>query len=420
MYLCAVGSGATEWRWLSDLESGGVPASLSDSLRQLTRRVDDACVNASRMRQQGQCQQGQYQQLVRHLEEQRAQLFSQYESTDERHCEMRRELSRRRGAALADAARPPASPPANSPVEVRHIEGKGIGLVAARDIEAGERILCEAPLAVWHVPAAVEGGGGRALADPAQLEALLAALTQEDRAAFLELCDVHTAHGASEAAASAIGIWRSNAFTIHEGDSLLAVEDGLLRAAVFRTSSRLNHSCAPVCHAAWNPSVRMQTVHALKALPRGTELTIAYLGDCACMGRPKRQSELATRYRFDCTCEACSQCGEMLDSSEARRRRIAQLSKVIFDAPPPRQTALAEELCALTEAEGLPVVWQRLAIIAAMKAAKELGNIKLALRWAERGAKGARLGLGADAPATTTFDMVARVFQREIASGRAR
>ena len=92
------------------------------------------------------------------------------------------------------------------------------------------------------------------------------------------------------------------------------------------------------------------------------------------MGRPERQSELATRYRFDCTCEACSQSGEILDSSEARRRRIAQLSKVIFDAPPPRQTALAEELCALTEAEGLPVVWQRLAIIAAMKAAKELGT----------------------------------------------
>ena len=84
-------------------------------------------------------------------------------------------------------------------------------------------------------------------AAPVEVEALIAGLSTAKRAAFFELCGGRSAHQ----------IWKENAFRILDQD------DGAF-IAVFARIARINHSCAPNCHCAWNKRLRRQTIHALR------------------------------------------------------------------------------------------------------------------------------------------------------------
>ena len=50
-------------------------------------------------------------------------------------------------------------------------------------------------------------------------------------------------------------------------------------SAVFEQASHINHSCRPNAITAWNEDTRMLTVHALRTIPKGTEITISYVPD---------------------------------------------------------------------------------------------------------------------------------------------
>ena len=449
-FLRADAGGRASWCFLSQLTTvTGLPGDVADFVQDLSKRVSHAQLNVQRMDEQGMLTERQQMVfIVSHLEEQRAQLMRPFESSEPHHCKLRRDLQQKLVPSAKNAL-PVISGSGAGMFEVRDIPGKGVGVIALRDINPGERILCEPPLVWWEVlPSGRDRGSGidsscgspdsigngrSPRIDQAQLEALVGELGASDRCAFLALCDVHTTSVNNDPGADTKtphGIWASNAFTIHEGDSVLPMDDGVLRAAVFRSAARLNHSCVPCCHAAWSPSARMQTVHAAKGIKRGDELTIAYLGETASKTREERRAELASRYHFTCQCEACMWRGKRLERSERRRKRIGELSAAVLgdgknagrgggrEGGPKMESrgdvpSRVEELCTLADAEGLPLVWHRYAIIAAMRAAKESGDVAAALKWAERGAQSARLTLGADAPATTTFEMVVKLWSRK-------
>ena len=177
-------------------------------------------------------------------------------------------------------------------VAVRQIEGKGLGVVALRDLRAGECVLAELPLVAWHV---ASGASGRV--DVAELDAIVESLGDEARREFFDLVDVHgssltfsttgkiapqpdspVTSGSGFDEKTAAGIWASNAFALEAGDCFTPADDGVVRAACFKTCSRLNHSCAPSCYIAWNPKRGRQMVHTLRDIHGGEELTIA----CAC------------------------------------------------------------------------------------------------------------------------------------------
>ena len=133
--------------------------------------------------------------------------------------------------------------------------------------------------------------------------------------------------------------------------------------------------------------------------------------------RAHRQLELERKYKFRCTCPACGLSGDALTRSEARRRRMIELHRETMHNAPPDITACVAELCDLAEAEGLPEIWQRAAVIAAMRHAKEVGDAAAAVQWAKRGARIARLALGDDAPTTVKFDMVVKAWTTAVAMG---
>ena len=236
---------------------------------------------------------------------------------------------------------------------------------------------------------------------------------------------------------TAPGIWASNAFHLEQRDCFQPAagkgSDGdevPVHAAVFATIARFNHSCIPSCYAAWNPNLGRQTVHALRVISAGEELTIAYLGGAAWDGRrSRRREELWRKYRFWCTCEACSLSGEAFACSEARRANLYEARELLLRAEDALGTApgtapgtaellaTVEALWGLAHAEGLPAVWYRTWVILAMRHAKEAGDAEAAIRWAERGAQSACLALGAGSPTTTKFEMVVRAWKTARAKG---
>jgi hypothetical protein len=235
-------------------------------------------------------------------------------------------------------------------------------LFARRDIGAGERILAELPLARWGVRADADREARiRAFAT------VVADLTTEQTAKLLSLSEAGH-YSRVPGKRTLMGTWLTNALPINyeDGHGSEDVEE----AAVFETICRINHSCLPSCHHEWNPSLGsgqgMETVHALRPIAQGEELSISYLMPAG-RTRAERQERLSRQFGFQCTCPLCSLTGEVLARSDACQRAIGDVSIPGFDGLPLAALLKRLELrLAFIAKEGLPEVWARPLLVAAM------------------------------------------------------
>ncbi|EJT47498.1 hypothetical protein A1Q1_03610 [Trichosporon asahii var. asahii CBS 2479] len=186
--------------------------------------------------------------------------------------------------------------------EVRSIPGKDLGLVATADIPKGTRILKEAPLLVVK------------LGKPVQIEAAVSAAIQSfgpwKKKALLGLYNCHR-----DTKYKLHGIFVTNALPRGEG-----------AGAVFEYISRINHSCRPNSHICWNDNLGMETVHAIRTISSGEEITINY-GHTGVS--EERQAWLKKRFKFDCACEVCGLGQRQLRASDSTRRRIRDLTDAL-------------------------------------------------------------------------------------------
>ena len=76
---------------------------------------------------------------------------------------------------------------------------------------------------------------------------------------------------------------------------------------VYRIISRINHSCRPNAIVEWNPSKGEGTLHALRKIAAGEEITIDYLcrPEDTLNSISERRKLLEEQYDFVCTCPAC-------------------------------------------------------------------------------------------------------------------
>ena len=233
--------------------------------------------------------------------------------------------------------------------------GKGLGAVATRSIARGERILCEEPLVAWRSVADARGEH-----DFARLQALVDALAPSERRAFYSLSQSSELYGAAR---TARGVWGCNAYPCLDG--LAPTADGVTRSAVFAHACRINHACHPSCHIAWHDGLGCMTVHALRSIQPGEELSVAYIGGDTLGTRASRQALLSRTYGFCCQCAACALRGDALGASEARQQRLFELH-ALLPAFPSNLPELVEELMALLRAEGRPLIWAKSPIFAAL------------------------------------------------------
>lgn len=97
---------------------------------------------------------------------------------------------------------------------------------------------------------------------------------------------------------------------------------------VYPTICLINHSCLPNSHNNWNGQAEHETIHAIRPIKAGEEITIPYDH-----GGPSasRQLFLKHSFGFDCRCTICMLPPAQLRDSDARRLLIQKLDEAIGD-----------------------------------------------------------------------------------------
>lgn len=99
-------------------------------------------------------------------------------------------------------------------------------------------------------------------------------------------------------------------------------------AGVYPTVCLINHSCLPNSHNNWNDEAKHETIHAIRPIKAGEEVTISYD-----RGGPSavRKALLENKFGFDCNCSTCTLPPAELRDSDARRALIQRLDEAIGD-----------------------------------------------------------------------------------------
>ncbi|KAG6026463.1 hypothetical protein E4U19_002588 [Claviceps sp. Clav32 group G5] len=199
---------------------------------------------------------------------------------------------------------------------LQDVPGKGKGLVATRHIPRGTRILAEK--ALISVPKGMYSGKRDELICQ-QVETL----SNDQRDAFLSMRNIHPFDNLP---AQYLGIVQTNA---------LPAQDYPDTQAIFLEACRINHDCKNNAVHQWNDNIQQGTVHAMRDIQPGEEITISYV--FSLKSRETRQKQLKDSFDFTCSCHLCSLPD---DESEERDRKLEQivsldqLTALQFTTPP--------------------------------------------------------------------------------------
>ena len=191
---------------------------------------------------------------------------------------------------------------------LQDVPGRGKGFVATEKISKGWRILSEE--AVVKISAWVSGERLRT-----SICQQVEALSEHQRRSFLSM---HNIHPYKDAAERYLEIFRINS---------LPAETGGDKRAIFLEACRINHACDNNAQKNWNEKIKRHTVHALRDINKGEEITITYLSPLK--NRKARQKALQERFGFTCLCRLCSLLPEQSQESDRRLKEIYRLDGVI-------------------------------------------------------------------------------------------
>ncbi|KAG6093267.1 hypothetical protein E4U30_004471 [Claviceps sp. LM220 group G6] len=213
----------------------------------------------------------------------------------------------------------------NAMYAVRDIPGKGKGLVATRNIPKGTRILSERPLI--HAPFDSSKEQRRTI-----IYSQVEALNQEERDIFLSFSN---RYAFSDSATRYSGIFRTNCIS--------AASKPRKMLAFFPLACRINHDCDENAAKDWNPDTKRHTVHAMRDIEEGEEITVAYVPSL--LSQKTRQNKLERKCHFTCSCRTCSLPDEQRVERDLKINQIVYLIKRGSEFP--RERTLSPSLTML-------------------------------------------------------------------------
>ncbi|OAF98576.1 SET domain-containing protein [Paraphaeosphaeria sporulosa] len=168
---------------------------------------------------------------------------------------------------------------------VEHIPGKGRGVVALTDITKGTRVMSEKPIITIS----------QNITSIQQLRTCIldqvSSLSKYDRQEFFSMANVY---GGINPLETWYGILRTNA---------LPMGPNLDTGGIFLQACRINHACDGNAVHCWNENLNQLTIHAIRDIRKGEEITISYLATLR--NRQARQDELLHNFGFLCACQLC-------------------------------------------------------------------------------------------------------------------
>ena len=192
------------------------------------------------------------------------------------------------------------------PFEIYTVPGRGKGLIARFNIAKGTRVLCEHPLLTTLQLSPIS------LLE-SNIAAKLKSLSKTQQRQFLSL------HNNFPGKHPFSGIVKTNALPCGPDSTT---------GGIYPTICFINHSCISNAHNNWNPASKCETIHTVRHITAGEEITISYD-----KGGPSasRRTGLRDAFGFDCDCSLCSLPLPELQLSDNRRVHIQRLDNAIGD-----------------------------------------------------------------------------------------
>jgi len=281
------------------------------------------------------------------------------------------------------------------------IEGRGLGVIATRNIRRGELIVLERPVITCmnehsapprtvltvddklfaervpikqvdpdfaHPDTLISSNAGHlVMGQMKKVRALYNALTTQDQEKVLQL---HDRFEKLVGKKTPFGVYSSNSFDCGgEGSVLCPI------------ICRFNSSCTPNVMHIW--SQPYERCVAMRDIAQGEEMCNSYCNHVF-LPRLERRRILKARYDFDCYCETCSLCDTESAASDARRLKLAELDDKIFcgSLRPQTRLGLVDLHINLLKEEGLddPINLARISYDA-FQLACMIGDVNLAKKW---------------------------------------
>ena len=214
--------------------------------------------------------------------------------------------------------------------KVCNVPGKGVGVVASRDLSSGTLIIVEHPLLVLDPPTdrktllktlgcdwckvdmRAPPDLVRAQIQRLILEKTVKRMKEDEREELMVLTDKSATNSNNK---SPWGVFLTNALPMGSYRVL----------GIYPTVARINHSCKPNAHHFFNEEDKTEEVWVMEPIKAGEEITISYIRTFC--SKNFRQELLQEKFGFLCACSVCSLTGETLQEDDRLRLEIDKLAQ---------------------------------------------------------------------------------------------
>jgi len=210
------------------------------------------------------------------------------------------------------------------------VPGKGLGLVATRDLSPGSLVVAEQPLLVLDPPTdrktllktlgcdwckvnmRAPPEAVRAQIQQLLVDRMVRRMPEGERETVMSFVDRAEEKGAQK---TPWGVFLTNALPLGSYNKM----------GIFPTVARINHSCKPNAHHFYNPDTGEEEVWVVEAIPAGCEICISYIRTFC--SRSYRQQLLQEKFGFSCSCIKCRLTGEQLQEDDRLRHEVDRLAQ---------------------------------------------------------------------------------------------
>jgi hypothetical protein len=273
---------------------------------------------------------------------------------------------------------------------IQAIPGKGLGFIATKKIVKGTRITAEKPIFTISKLVSLEHG-------QQQIADMVVKLSKENQTAFLSLHN-----NFKGVLPPLIGIVKTNALP-------LGPTEDIMEGGVFLELSRVNHSCCPNSYDSWNANTEKRTLHAIRDINEGEEITIRYKDGTF----KSRQRELKRAFGFNCDCNTCSLPDAEQKIKDTRLEEMDRLFDSISDPfrrvnYPEKVVSNLHALLTLYQAENIADVRVEQLYYDAFQMVRGFGDLARARVFAERMHAASLCCEGEDSPVTLMAKAIAK------------